>query len=410
MRPVFFLNRYAWPDDSATAQLLTDLTRDQAARGHKVTILTSRQRYRDAHAQLPSRDEDHGVSIVRLWSTAFGRDHLWGRAFDYLSFYLSAFLFLLFRLPRRALLVSLTDPPLITIITALPCWLKGTRQIHWSQDVFPEIVSAVQAPGKGARIALNLLEALRNLSLRGGVHVAAIGEDMRRHYAAHGVPPERIHVLPNWSSGDTVFPVPPSENPLRREWGLEDAFVLGYSGNLGRVHDYKTFIGAAEILLETVPPLRFLFIGSGALHQRLQEELPAEIRERTVFQPYQDRALLSQSLSVPDLHWISLQPACTPLVFPSKFYGVIAAGRPSLFVGDPQSELARLIQAHEIGTAVEQGDSASFARVVKHLADEPEQVERMGCAARKLFETHYNQPLAQSQWDALLSRLADRRA
>ena len=408
MRPVFFLNRYAWPDDSATAQLLTDLTRDQVARGHAVTVLTSRQLYRDAQAALPPEEANEGVAIARLWSTGFGRDHLWGRAVDYLSFYLSAFLFLLLRIPRGALLISLTDPPLITIVTALPCWLKHIRQLHWSQDVFPEIVSAVQRPGKAVSLALEVLRRLRNTSLCGDVHIAAIGDDMREHYRRNGIPDARIHVLPNWSSGEMVFPVEPKDNPLRRSWGLEDNFVLGYSGNLGRVHDYQTFVEAAQILISTVPNIRFLFIGSGALQQRLKDALPASLRHHTVFQPYQERALLSQSLSVPDLHWISLQPDCTSLVFPSKFYGVIAAGRPSLFVGATRCELARTLQSHQIGAAVEQGDAAAFARAVAHFAGEPTTVKSMGRAARKFFETHYDQPLAQSRWNALIARLADR--
>jgi colanic acid biosynthesis glycosyl transferase WcaI len=407
MRPVFFLNRYAWPDDSATAQLLTDLTRDQVARGQPVTVLTSRQLYRDAKAKLPAKEQPDGVELVRLWSTGFGRDHLWGRAIDYLSFYLSTFFFLLFRLPPRALLISLTDPPLITIITALPCWIKQARQLHWSQDVFPEIVSAVQRPGRGSRFALEILRRARDASLAGDTHIATIGADMRSHYRTNGVPENRLHVLPNWSSGETVFPVQATENPLRQKWGLSDAFVLGYSGNLGRVHDYQTFVDAAQILVQHLPPIRFLFIGSGALHQRLKAELPEAVRAHTVFQPYQDRTLLSQSLSVPDLHWISLQPACTPLVFPSKFYGVIAAGRPSLFVGSEQCELAQLIARNQIGSAVPQGNANAFAQAVLQAAEDPEALQRMGKTARMLFETHYDQPLALARWNQLISQLAD---
>lgn len=406
MRPVFFLNRFAWPDDSATAQLLSDLARDQVLRGHRVTIIASRQLYRDPQAQLAPDEEQDGVRLIRLWSTGFGRDHLWGRAVDYLSFYLSTFCFLLFRLPRKSLLISLTDPPLITIITALPCRLKGVRQLHWSQDVFPEIVSAVQKPRGLATLGLGLLRWARNRSLGRDMHLAAIGEDMRRHYMAQGVPSPRITVLPNWSSGRTVFPVAPKDNPLRREWGLEDAFVLGYSGNLGRVHDYETFLNAALRLIKSVPAIRFLFIGSGALQQRLKADLPPALREHTVFQPYQERALLSQSLSVPDLHWISLQPDCTPFVFPSKFYGVIAAGRPSLFIGDSDSEIAALIQGERIGGIVSQGDDTTFATFVEQFALDRSLLATMGHRARNIFEARYDQPLALDRWNALIRDLA----
>jgi len=407
MRPLYFLNRYAWPDDSATAQLLTDLVEDQARRGRAVTVLTSRQLYRDPGARLEAQAEHHGVRYVRLASTAFGRDRLVGRAIDYLTFYLSAFVWLCLRLPGRGLLVSLTDPPLVTIVTWLPCLLKGTRQVHWSQDVFPEIVDAVQRPGAVVRAGLGGLRWARDRSLRPRLNLAVIGEDMREHFRSRGFPDERIEVLPNWSSGETVFPVSAAANPLRAAWGLEDAFVLGYSGNLGRVHDYTTFLAAAERLVRTVPRIRFLFIGSGALHERLRSDLPPALLPFTVFQPYQDRALLSQSLSVPDVHWISLQPDCTPLVFPSKFYGVLAAGRPSVFVGDPDCELARIVREREIGAAVAQGDGDALAAAVERLAASPDALENAGRRARVRFETQYDQSLALDRWDAFLSRASD---
>jgi colanic acid biosynthesis glycosyl transferase WcaI len=402
MPDLYFLNRYAWPDDSATAQLLTDLTIDQARRGRRPVVLTSRQLYREAKARLPGGEVSSEVHYIRLWSTAFGRDRLLGRALDYLSFYLSVFLHLLFRLPRGATLVSLTDPPLITLVTWLPCALRGVRQIHWSQDVFPEIVGALRPPARPVALGLESLRRLRNASLGRQVRIAAIGEDMRRHFEAQGTPPANLTVLPNWSSGDTVYPVPARENPLREAWGLREAFVLGYSGNLGRVHDYRTFLDAAERLVATIPSIRFLFIGSGALQTRLRAELPGALREHTLFQPYQERRLLSQSLSVPDVHWISLQPACTPFVFPSKFYGVIAAGRPCLFVGAPEAELARLLARERIGLAVAQGDGAAFAAAVEAFAGDRESLAAMGSRARLLFETHYDQPLALARWDALI--------
>ena len=38
------------------------------------------------------------------------------------------------------------------------------------------------------------------------------------------------HVIPNWSDDETIRPASETENPLRRAWGLEGKFVVGYSG------------------------------------------------------------------------------------------------------------------------------------------------------------------------------------
>jgi len=60
------------------------------------------------------------------------------------------------------------------------------------------------------------------------------------------------------------------------------------------------------------------------------------------FQPYQPLDRLALSLTVPDLHLVTLKPELEGLIVPSKFYSVLAAGRPVLFVGDPESEIAAL--------------------------------------------------------------------
>ena len=86
---LIFINRYFYPDHSATSQLLTDLA-FELAQDQNVHIITSSQRYDDASVKLPSFEVIHGVHIHRIWTSRFGRQSLFGRAFDYLTFYLSA--------------------------------------------------------------------------------------------------------------------------------------------------------------------------------------------------------------------------------------------------------------------------------------------------------------------------------
>ncbi len=85
-----FVNRYFFPDLSATSQILSDLCFGLAAHGNPSHVICSRQRYDAAKANLPARSEIHGVTVHRVWTTRFGRDNLPGRALDYLTFYMSS--------------------------------------------------------------------------------------------------------------------------------------------------------------------------------------------------------------------------------------------------------------------------------------------------------------------------------
>ena len=66
---------------------------------------------------------------------------------------------------------------------------------------------------------------------------------MKALLQARGV--SSLVVLPNWADGAAIHPLPAADNPLRAEWSLAGRFVVGYSGNLGRVHDSSAIVDAA---------------------------------------------------------------------------------------------------------------------------------------------------------------------
>src|SRR5208282_5665127 len=86
-RRVIFINRFFFPDHSATSQILTDLAFHLAGGETEVRVVTSQQRYDDPNAHLPEAESIGGVAIHRISTTRFGRSALIGRGVDYLSFY-----------------------------------------------------------------------------------------------------------------------------------------------------------------------------------------------------------------------------------------------------------------------------------------------------------------------------------
>src|SRR5262245_8446280 len=86
-RRIIFLNRFFFPDYSATSQMLTDLAFHLADAGRKVDVVTSQQKYDEPKVRLPDRETARGVHIHRVATTHFGRSTLLGRGIDYLSFY-----------------------------------------------------------------------------------------------------------------------------------------------------------------------------------------------------------------------------------------------------------------------------------------------------------------------------------
>lgn len=402
MAKTVFVNRYFFPDHSATSQLLSDLAFELAGDGREVHVVTSRQRYDDAEASLPADESVRGVHIHRLWTSRFGRGTLLGRAMDYLTFYFSAAGLLLRLTGRDDVVVAKTDPPLISVVAMVVARLRGATLVNWVQDLFPEVAEALEVKGIGPLAPL--LRWLRNLSLRAARTNVVLGERMAARLVEQGVDAKAVTIIHNWSDAAAIHPVVAQENPLRREWGLEGKFVVGYSGNMGRAHEFSTLLDAVE-LLQGDASIVFLFIGSGARRAWVEKEVRRRGLANVIFKPYQPRELLAQSLSVPDLHVISLLPPLEGLIVPSKFYGIAAAGRPTLFIGDTKGEIALILRQHHCGASVAIGDVEGVVHEIRTLAHyQPQLTALQGLNARRLFEQRFTHASAFDAWRDLLQR------
>jgi len=398
---IVFINRFFHPDHSATSQILSDLAFEIAGKGTDVRVITSRQRYDEPKAGLPKHEKINNVQIYRVWSTSFGRVRLFGRALDYLTFYLSVFCKLLALLSRGDTVVAKTDPPLLSVVAVVVVKLRGAVLINWLQDLFPEIAVALKVYGVKGLIA-RFLKWLRSISLKSAKINVVIGERMAAVLISEGISSQKIRVIHNWIDGERVKPVFHENNKLRKEWGLDGKFVIAYSGNMGRAHEFETIIQAVKILKDRRDFL-FLFIGDGPKKCWLEERTWKEELRNFIFKPYQPHEILSQSLSTADVHLISLYPELEGLIVPSKFYGIAAVQRPTVYIGDDGGEVPRILREENCGFTVKMGDGEGLAKKLCELSENKELAISMGLNARKAFEKRFDKTIAVNAWKKILN-------
>ena len=391
---IIALNRFYRPDHSATSQMLGDLAEHVAARGHDVTVIASQLRY-EGGTLLAKRETLAGVKVRRIATTRFGRSNLAGRAFDYVSFYLSSFFSLLIIGRRGDVLIIKTDPPLITIPATLAARLRGMTTINWCQDLFPEIAGGLGMGWAGGWFGGGL-RRLRNRSLRRASLNAVLHERMVERLAGQGLETAKLEVIPNWADRD-IRPLASHENPLRKAWGLDDAVVIGYSGNLGRAHMPEAI---ARLVAGTahIDGLVWLFIGGGAGLETVRRA--ASGAGNVLFKPYQDRAALSESLSAPDIHLVSLDPECEGAIVPSKVYGVRAAGRPVLFLGAIDGATARDLAQCNAGWVLDPDKPETWAPLLARLVDDHRQGIRAPMSPA--WRTGWSSTAALARWARVL--------
>jgi len=369
---VVFVNRYFHPDHSATSQMASDLAFHLASRGWSTGVIASRQRYDDASAKLAPRENVNGVDVRRVWSTRFGRAFLPGRAIDYATFYCSAFFAI--RRERDAIIVPLTDPPLISVVAAL----ASHRIVNWLQDLFPEVANAL-----GIRTP-RFLRRMRDWSLRRARMNVAIGAEMAKRVEAL-----RVTVRDNWADA--------ALHPIARD--RDAPFTVAYSGNLGRAHEFGTMVDAMHAL----PEVRFVITGGGAQLERVRAAAPPN----AVFQPYAPRERLSESLSAADAHLVTLQPSLEGLIVPSKFYGIIAVARPVIFIGARNGEIARSVIESDCGFVIEPRDTEALVNAIRRLASYRDEAEAMGRRGRALYESRFAPEIAFAEWERILAEASN---
>lgn len=395
-----FINRYFFPDTSATSQILSDLVFSLPSSGHDITVVTSRSSYIDNSVMHPKYEKINGVSVYRVWTTRFGKLNLIAKAIDYLSFYIFSAIKLFFLIKKGDVVVVKTDPPLISVLVFLLCKLKRARYINWLQDLFPEV-------GEKAGLSIlsgnfgKMIKLIRNVSLRNAFCNVVIGDKMNALIASFGIRSERIKTIQNWSDIHKITVNSEIIKQYKEDWGLEHKFIVGYSGNFGRAHDYDTIVNAIELMKDDENTV-FLFIGGGVYYEKLIEHIERKKIKNVVFKPYQPRDVLVNSLSVPDVHLISLVPSMEGLIVPSKYYGIAAVGKPVIFVGALDGEISTVLAAEKCGVSVESGNAGQLVIEIEGLRNNKNLLSIYGQNAHRLYENTYTKEIAVNKWQSLL--------
>ena len=287
-----------------------------------------------------------------------------------LTFTLSATIAALFR-SRPDVVVVETDPPLLCLLGRLLQRWRGCRLVVYLQDVYPDVAQAMyQLP---RWFPYRLVRRMFYHVYRNADQVIVLSEDMRQHLIASGVSSQKITVVPNWVDTRAIYPVK-FANSFRREQGLNDRFVVMYSGNLGLSQNLMQLVDAAFILRDR-GDIVFAFVGDGASRRDL-EQRATQLELRNVrFFDYQPKDQLSQSLGAADVHLVLLEPTLAPFLMPSKVYGVLASGTPALVIADSQCGTGpTLVEMEDVGLVVRPGDpnllaGRSFAYAREHGFD-----------------------------------------
>ncbi len=413
---ILFVNQYYWPDYASTGQHLTDLAQHLAAHGHEVRVVCSRGRYGAGGSPAALREVHKGVEILRVPSTSLGRTSLLGRVVDYACFHAFAGLrTVLSNWPD--VVVTLTTPPVIGWCGALARRMRGIVHIHYVMDLHPDAEFELGMLRRDSLIG-RLLEWCNAAPMRAAHANVVLGPCQAARVKNKGVRPDRIEEIPVWSDGHELAPIAKMDNPLAERLGWQDRFVVMYSGNAGLVHRFDELLEAARILNRQDPEVLFSFVGGGPRKAEIEEKVREFGLGNVEFHDYFPREELRYSLQAADCHFMSLRPEHSGVAVPGKLYGILASGRPALFVGSPRSESAQTIERSQAGLVIAasglgrgtgaavESSGRKLADAIRHLKCEPKLRAEMGRRGREHFLSYHERDVCVGQWRNLIEAIA----
>lgn len=351
------------PDPAAVGQHIADVAEAMAAKGWRVIVYTSRRGYENPAIEYPTREWIKGVDVRRLPLSSFGKRSISVRLLAQAIFILQATIRGMFTRRLSAVLVS-TSPPFAGGAGVVLRAVRRVPFVWWVMDLNPDQLVAAKAISANSW-AVRLFDRLNRVTMRQAARVITLDRFMAdRLLAKHDIR-SRLIVIPPWSPAFDGLQSKMTVADFRNAHGLEASFIVAYSGNHAMQHPLTTVLEAARHF-ELEGDLRFVFIGGGAgkaaVDTRVQAGAP-NIRSL----PFQPLADIHASLGAADVHIVSMGKDVVGIVHPCKIYGVLAIGRPVLFLGPRQCHIGDIMTSHRLGEIVEHGDVDGAVQAIRRL-------------------------------------------
>lgn len=347
------------PDASTTAAIMADIA-CRLAESHEVVVLSGWP------GALPATQTGPGKPrVVAIKNRIAGKAALVRRGMSELLFAARVFAALIRELRAGDVVLTVTAPFMLPYAVAAAARLRRARSALILHDLFPDVLvmAGLLKPGS---IVTRAMRAANSLMFRALDAVITIGRDAEGPMLSYrGMTRSKIRFIPNWATiAPGVRPVSP-DNPFRIS--LSARFVVGLSGNLGFTHDPDIVFEAAR-LLKGERDIHFLLSGWGIGFERLKQ-LQAEANLPNVsFVARVPDADLEAFLAAADFWIIPYRKDVAGVSVPSRFYNLLAVGRPVLLVSEPEAEAALTVVENGLGRVVTPGRPDELAEAIRAAA------------------------------------------
>lgn len=398
MKKILVIANYYYPDIASLGQLITDICNGLNNEFEFEVIAAIPNYSKDIEINTEHRGRPfytetiNGVRVHRIIVPNVNKKNKLSRIKYIIKYYLNS---------KKAIrdindyniVLTVSQPPILGGMLGYYAKKskKESKLIYNIQDFNPEQVEAVKFTKY--KFLIYLLRYLDNRTLKIADKILLVGHDqidtLRKRNQAFV---QKSLVINNWSDDQKIVPMNEDDmhiKEFKEKYGLRNKFIIMYSGNIGLFYDLENLIEVTN-QFKNNEEIEFVFIGEGAVKQKLEDYIKNNNIENVKFITYQPKDQLNVSLNSADVHLVVNAKGIKGVSVPSKIYGVMAAGKPVIGVLEEGSEARNIIMASGCGECIEPNNYAGFAELIQKFYENREHLRDVGYKGRKYLDDNIN--------------------
>ena len=403
---------YYTPDTASTGQILRELA-EGILDEFDVTVICVVPSYLGVieekyKTQKYYKENINGVNVLRIRVPEFSKTNKKSRIKNIVSYFFGA-MAATFKVGKQDYVFSISQPPILGgLLGVWGKWVKHAKYIYNIQDFNPEQILAVNYTK--SKFVTNVMMWLDKFSCKRSNLIITVGRDLvqtvNNRFKGKKVP--KTVMINNWIDEKEIYPLEtdnPSVVEFRKKYGLEDKFVIMYSGNIGLYYDLENLIKVIEKFKPGTKAadgreVKFAFVGAGSVLDTLVDYVNKHHMDNVTFIPYQDKELLNFSLNAGDVHWCVNAKGIKGVSCPSKAYGIMAAGKPIIGVLENGAEVQSIVEECNCGRCCEPGDYDTVSDIIEWYISNAgsDAIVQMGIGGRRYLEDNLTKQISINRY------------
>jgi len=340
--------------------LMIDIANSFASKGFETTIIAGRIVERNT----PLNNDVKVNKIVR-----YNRKSIFMRIITWLIGFVQIWLHIMTKHRNEELLI-VSNPPIAPFV-ALFCRNKFNVLIF---DLYVETLQEYHPFGTKS-VLVYLWKRLHTNIFKRAKTIFVLTEGMKQNLEKYTFGKE-VGILSLWTDNAYIKPIDKANNLFIKRHGIENKFIILYSGNIGFSSGVEDIVRLAKKFTDN-KDICFLIIGDGILKSKIQDRIKDLNLNNCILLPWQDQAVLPYSLASAQLSIVSLSAKSSTNSIPSKVYNYISVGSPVLCIADSDSDISKFVLLNEVGKSFTTNELDFAEDYIRHLYNNPNELEEI---------------------------------